>query len=155
MFAVGIYANAKNKTITSSGFIKTDSSDQYVLLGAGGHKALSDFSMSGHTHNYVNKFSYSLPANKVVRITYSAYNGSFISACRSNGGGQAIWVGTGYGEQGWVRNQWRCLINSNYFKYSLPNTSSISCSIEIFHNVPSDYGAATINVWCSGSVTFT
>lgn len=137
------------------GYLKQKLGNDYVLLAGGSHKALDDFAMSNHTHDYVNKFSYSLPANKVVRITYSAYNGCFISACRSNGGGQAIWVGTGYGEEGWVRNQWRCLINSNTFKYSLPNTSSVECSIEIFHDVPSNYNAATINVWCSGNVTFT
>lgn len=34
-----------------SGFIKTDSSDSYVLLGGGGHKLLSDLS-SAHTHDW-------------------------------------------------------------------------------------------------------
>lgn len=38
-------------TLTSSGFKKKGSSDSYVLLGAGGHKALSDFSMA-HSHSY-------------------------------------------------------------------------------------------------------
>nr|DAH12114.1 MAG TPA: hypothetical protein [Caudoviricetes sp.] len=30
-------------TITGSGFIRNNSSDSYVLLGGGGHKAVSDF----------------------------------------------------------------------------------------------------------------
>lgn len=38
-------------TLTSSGFKKKSSSDSYVLLGGGGHKALSDFSMA-HSHSY-------------------------------------------------------------------------------------------------------
>lgn len=35
------------------GFKKNNSSDSYVLLGGGGHKALSDFSISGHTHSSI------------------------------------------------------------------------------------------------------
>ena len=38
--------------LTASGFIKSGSSDSYVLLGGGGHKALSDFSMA-HSHPYL------------------------------------------------------------------------------------------------------
>lgn len=52
MFSTGIYANASTKMITANGFIKAGSSDDYVLLGGGNHKALSDFSMS-HTHPYL------------------------------------------------------------------------------------------------------
>ena len=33
--------------------IKSGSSDSYVLLGGGGHKAVSDFATSGHTHSYL------------------------------------------------------------------------------------------------------
>lgn len=51
MFSTGIYANASTKMITANGFIKAGSSDNYVLLGGGNHKALSDFSMSGHNHD--------------------------------------------------------------------------------------------------------
>ena len=35
------------------GFVKYGSSNNYVLLGGGGHKAISDFAMSGHTHSYL------------------------------------------------------------------------------------------------------
>lgn len=52
MFSTGIYANASTKMITANGFIKAGSSDNYVLLGGGNHKALSDFSMS-HEHPYL------------------------------------------------------------------------------------------------------
>lgn len=52
MFSTGIYANASTKMITANGFIKVGSSDSYVLLGGGGHKALSDFAMAS---NYVKK----------------------------------------------------------------------------------------------------
>lgn len=53
MFSTGIYANASTKTITANGFIKVGSSNNYVLLGDGSHKALSDFATSGHTHSYI------------------------------------------------------------------------------------------------------
>ena len=52
MFSTSIYANASTKMITANGFIKAGSSNNYVLLGNGGHKALSEFSMA-HTHPYL------------------------------------------------------------------------------------------------------
>ena len=39
-------------SIYGSGFVKHSSSNSYVLLGGGGHKALSDFSMA-HSHPYL------------------------------------------------------------------------------------------------------
>lgn len=39
------------KNIYADKFIKTGSSDSYVLLGGGGHKTLNDFSMTNHTHS--------------------------------------------------------------------------------------------------------
>lgn len=36
----------------SSGYVKNGSNDNYVLLGGGGHKTLSDFASSSHSHNY-------------------------------------------------------------------------------------------------------
>lgn len=58
MFSTGIYANASTKMITANGFIKAGSSDSYILLGGGGHKAISDFATSGHNHDgrYVRAF---------------------------------------------------------------------------------------------------
>ena len=38
------------KNIYADKFIRTGSSDNYVLLGGGGHKMLKDFSMANHTH---------------------------------------------------------------------------------------------------------
>ncbi len=50
--------------LTATGFKKTSSSDSYVLLGGGGHKALSGFSLPGHTHNYEPAFSKNSAFNK-------------------------------------------------------------------------------------------
>ena len=50
MFSTGIYANASTKMITANGFIKAGSSNNYILLGGGNHKAISDFATSNHNH---------------------------------------------------------------------------------------------------------
>ena len=44
--------NQEHKTWSLGGFIKSGSSDSYVLLGGGGHKLVSDFSMA-HNHPYL------------------------------------------------------------------------------------------------------
>lgn len=46
-----IYAALGNSIWSKGGFVKSGSSDSYLLLGGGGHKAVSDFSASGHGHN--------------------------------------------------------------------------------------------------------
>lgn len=50
---------------TTTGFKKNGSSDSYVLLGGGGHKALSDFATSGHNHDgrYLRYFRYTTSPN--------------------------------------------------------------------------------------------
>lgn len=40
-------------SVTASGFIKNGSSSSYVLLGDGGHKAVSDFATASSLNNYV------------------------------------------------------------------------------------------------------
>ena len=40
-------------SVTASGFVKNGSSDSYVLLGGGGHKAVSDFATVSSLNNYV------------------------------------------------------------------------------------------------------
>lgn len=48
-----LYYNPSTQRLTATGgFIKGGSSDSYVLLGGGGHKALSDLG-SSHTHSYL------------------------------------------------------------------------------------------------------
>ena len=48
-----ISGHTRNSNITSSGFAKISSNNSYVLLGGGGHKAVSDFATSSHTHSYL------------------------------------------------------------------------------------------------------
>jgi hypothetical protein len=39
--------------VKANGYIKNNSSDSYVLLGGGGHKAISDFALASSLNNYV------------------------------------------------------------------------------------------------------
>lgn len=59
----------------ASGFIKESSSNSYVLLGGGGHKAISDFSMS-HSHPYLLLSGGTLTGNLTMkgdkRITFNS-----------------------------------------------------------------------------------
>lgn len=45
--------NQDHQAWSLSGFVKSGSSDSYVLLGGGGHKAVSSFATSEHTHSYL------------------------------------------------------------------------------------------------------
>ena len=44
--------NQSYQTYSKNGFVRGDSSDSYVLLGGGGHKAVSDFA-TAHSHPYL------------------------------------------------------------------------------------------------------
>ena len=60
-------------SIKASGFIKNGSNDNYVLLGGGGHKALSNFSMA-HSHPYLPLSGGTMTGN----ITYTGKGTSYI-----------------------------------------------------------------------------
>lgn len=46
------FLEVKGKAVANQ-FVRSGSSDAHVLLGGGGHKAISDFATSGHTHSYL------------------------------------------------------------------------------------------------------
>lgn len=48
-----LYYNPSTHKLTSGGFIKAGSSNSYLLLGGGGHKAISDFALASSLNNYV------------------------------------------------------------------------------------------------------
>lgn len=100
---------------------------------------------------YSKKYYYSLPPQKCVKINYSTYAPVIISACCTNGGGQFLLVGLGYGADGWVRNQFRCLIPSSNFTWKL---SADYNTIELYHNTSSS-GNATVTVITTGNIVFT
>lgn len=75
-------------SVTASGFIKTGSSSSYVLLGDGGHKAISDFASSSHSHNYAANENYG-GFTKSGRLPISG----FYQSEESENGGNAPWTG--------------------------------------------------------------
>ena len=72
---------------TTTGFKKNGSSDSYVLLGGGGHKALSDFASSSHSHNYAANEYYG-GFTKSGRLPISG----FYQSIESESGGNAPWT---------------------------------------------------------------
>lgn len=65
-WSIRINGTAVFKGVTGSGFTKTGSSDNYVLLGGGGHRALSDL-VGTHTHSqYVAKTGDTMTGNLQV-----------------------------------------------------------------------------------------
>lgn len=79
------------------GFSKSGSSNDYVLLGGGGHKALSDFASSSHSHNYAANENYG-GFTKSGRLPISG----FYQSTESESGGNAPW------------SNWMHLINCQY-----------------------------------------
>lgn len=73
-------------TVSASGFIKTNSSDSYVLLGGGGHKLVSDFATSAQGVGTIISISKSLTPTtswidtgiKTDSATFPGGNGSYI-----------------------------------------------------------------------------
>lgn len=77
-------------------------------------------------------FRYAIPAsgNKGVRITFTAYEPVKITVSGSNQYAQLVLVGTGYGEGGFVRNNFTELVHSDSgYSWCIPDEA---CSVEVF-----------------------
>ena len=111
---------------------------------------LTSSALSGLTKVY----TYSIPGTKGVRITYGAKVPVIISANRSTGQAQLMLAGSGYGVGGTGRNTFSEIVpcGSSRFTWSLPQSDSISCSVEIM-NVPTN--DASVVVLSTAAVTFT
>lgn len=70
----------------SSGYVKNGSNNNYILLGGGGHKAISDFASSSHSHNYAANENYG-GFTKSGRLPISGFYQSY----ESESGGNAPW----------------------------------------------------------------
>ena len=81
-----LYVNSK--IFSNGGFVKNGSSDSYVLLGGGGHKAVSAFAPSSHSHNYAANENYG-GFTKSGRLPISG----FYQSNASESGGNAPWSG--------------------------------------------------------------
>lgn len=97
-------------------------------------------------------FRYTIPAsgNKGVRITFTANEPVKITVSGSNQHAQLVLVGTGYGEGGFVRNNFTELVHSDSgYSWCMPDEA---CSVEVFSaRISSDY----VTVESPSPVTFT
>lgn len=82
-----LYVNSK--IFSNGGFVKNGSSDSYVLLGGGGHKAVSDFAISNHTHGLLHSNLTVNLANTTTdsgwSMINSSYNGFLLKSIRTQG----------------------------------------------------------------------
>ena len=65
--------NQNHQAWSLAGFVKSGSSDSYVLLGGGGHKLLSDFSMA-HSHPYLPLAGGTMTGSLTVKQYIFGYN---------------------------------------------------------------------------------
>lgn len=97
-------------------------------------------------------FRYMIPANgnKGVRITFTAQEPVKITVSGSNQHAQLVLVGTGYGERGFIRNNFTELVHSDSgYSWCMPDEA---CSVEVFSTrTVSDY----VTVESPSPVTFT
>lgn len=97
-------------------------------------------------------FRYTIPAsgNKGVRITFTANEPVKITVSGSNQHAQLVLVGTGYGEGGFIRNNFTELVHSDSgYSWCMPDEA---CSVEVFSaQTLSDY----VTVESPSPVTFT
>ena len=97
-------------------------------------------------------FRYTIPAsgNKGVRITFTANEPVKITVSGSNQHAQLVLVGTGYGEGGFIRNNFTELVHSDSgYSWCMPDEA---CSVEVFSTrTVADY----VTVESPSPVTFT
>lgn len=97
-------------------------------------------------------FRYTIPAsgNKGVRITFTANEPVKITVSGSNQHAQLVLIGTGYGEGGFIRNNFTELVHSDSgYSWCMPDEA---CSVEVFSaRISSDY----VTVESPSPVTFT
>ena len=93
-------------TISATGFYKTSSSNDYVLLGAGGHKAISDFMLkSDELTNNLTTITKTLTVTKDWMDTGIKYTdlttGTYAVQVYVHSSGDGIWYGTWSGIMTW------------------------------------------------------
>ena len=97
-------------------------------------------------------FRYTIPAsgNKGVRMTFTANEPVKITVSGSNQHAQLVLVGTGYGEGGFIRNNFTELVHSDSgYSWCMPDEA---CSVEVFSaRTVADY----VTVESPSPVTFT
>lgn len=98
--------------VTAAGYKKTNSSDSYVLLGGGGHKAVSDFMLkTEELSNNLTTITKSLNVTQAwmdtgITSTNLPANGTYIVQVQvsANNGTGAMWYCYNSGVMSWYRN---------------------------------------------------
>ena len=91
-------------TLTSSGFKKKNSSDSYVLLGGGGHKAISDFLTSLPSHNHDDRYyTESEIDTKLAGKSDTTHTHNYLPTTSSMLKGYGGSLAGYHGENGWHR----------------------------------------------------
>lgn len=67
-----IFGNSGAATLTGSGFIKNGSSNNYILLGGGGHKLISDFASASSLGNYLPLTGGTMKSNSTITLPATA-----------------------------------------------------------------------------------
>ena len=163
--------------VYSTGFNKEDSSNDYVLLGGGGHKAISDFATASHTHsNYIERLAWwnegdSHNANDLLSGTTFAYRNH--SNCPTTGTIVAFncinsteyplqLQGNYYREELWFRNRngdngtwnaWRYIIHNGNIGSQSVNYASSAGNADTVDNVHLEWSgnqAASSTEWLAG-----
>lgn len=140
-------ANGNNITVTAGGKTSDTFTVPYATSAGSATTAtsLTNFVIS----------TYTIAAGKGVRIQYPTQAPVLISAQRSNSSGRLILLGGGYGAEATVRNDFTEVVSSgtNIFTWSLPESASISNSLEIMNLQTT--GTADVIVWSKSACTFT
>ena len=103
-----LYVNSK--IFSNGGFVKNGSSDSYVLLGGGGHKAISDFMLkTDELSNNLTTISKSLTVTQAwmdtgIKNTDLPANGTYIIQVSANNTADYMWSNYWSGIMSWYKN---------------------------------------------------
>lgn len=150
-------------SIKASGFIKNGSSSSYVLLGDGGHKAISDFATSNHTHDHLrgHRLGYRhLDAGPKSSWSdsrlYIGYNGfsdddyvtNSIGFYRSTGTGgtytRTLWAEINSNGL-WASNRFGVNGQNTGYNFYVNGTSLLNNTVRIQYNTPNLYIRNTVD----------
>lgn len=138
------WANARTITLTGSvtGSVSIDGSDNVSLDTTTNHThtfaslTSKPTTLSGYGITDASRiFRYTIPAsgNKGVRITFTAYEPVKITVSGSNQNAQLVLIGSGYGQGGFIRNNFTEVVPSDG-AYTWCVSNDYAFSVEIFSN---------------------
>ena len=122
------------KSVSGSTFISVSGSTLTLDVDSQGGLGDTGQGLGITDVSILHRYTYTIPpsGNKGVRINYNEHAAVYITVSGTNGGAQLVLIGTGYGEEGIVRNRFTEVVSpSGYYTWCLPQTTSLSTCIEI------------------------